>query len=136
VHLEVKRDTFTSRSTIGKLYIDGKFFAFTLEDPQRELGVKIYGNTAIPKGTYTVIWNKSTRFSKEKGKDVFMPLLLDVPGFSGVRIHSGSFPADTLGCILVGYNKGKDFINGSRDAIKALYPLIQKAASPITITVS
>lgn len=87
--------------TIGKLYLDGKYFCDTLEDrvrdPAREK--KVSGETAIPAGIYEVIVNISPRFRRK------LPRLLNVPGFDGILIHRGNVAADTAGCILVGENK-------------------------------
>jgi hypothetical protein len=106
--LELIRKEFTDVSTIGDLSIDGKFFSYTLEDCVRD--VKIPGETAIPYGTYEVITNFSNRFKK------VMPYIKDVPGFEGVRIHSGNYAGDTEGCILVGYTSAVDFVGLSRAA--------------------
>ena len=81
--LLLKRLHKTQNSTIGELYVDGKFECYTLEDVERK--EKIYAKTAIPKGTYQVIINMSNRFKK------LMPLLLNVPNFEGVRIHTGNY---------------------------------------------
>ena len=114
----VKRIAKKETYTIGKMYIDGKYFCDTLEDKDRGLSQsmteeeirkrKVYGLTAIPTGAYKVIVNYSERFGKR------MPLLLDVKGYAGVRIHSGNTPADTLGCILVGRNTAKGMVTESR----------------------
>lgn len=89
--------------TIGRLYVDGKYFCDTLEDrvrdPDREQKVK--GRTAIPAGCYEVVVNISPRFRRK------LPRLLDVRGFDGILIHRGNTPEDTAGCILVGENKVK-----------------------------
>ncbi len=106
--LELIRKEFTDRSTIGDLLIDGKRFCYTLEDVFREK--KIFGETCIPYGTYEVITNWSNRFKK------IMPLLLNVPGFEGIRIHAGNDAEDTEGCILLGYKKEKDFVGQSKVA--------------------
>lgn len=125
-------------STVGELFIDGKFECYTLEDPVRDLSKpngKVPGQTAIPAGTYAVLINMSNRFKK------LMPLLLDVPLFEGIRIHSGNTAADTEGCILVGTTKiGRadrpaDFVGNSRAAFTALFAKMQAAKEPITITV-
>ncbi len=87
-------------SIIGEMEIDGIFFCFTLEDPER--GIKVPGKTAIPTGRYKLILDFSNRFKK------VMPHILDVPGFEGIRIHPGNTAADTEGCLLVGKEKGID----------------------------
>jgi hypothetical protein len=91
--------------TIGAMSIDGDFAAWFLEDPVREVPGqpvsqwKVYGRTAIPAGRYKVELTMSNRFKK------ILPLLIDVPGFSGVRIHAGNTTADTEGCLLVGHDR-------------------------------
>ena len=125
--LEIKRLHKTDNSTIGELTIDGKFECYTLEDVERD--VKIKAETAIPKGTYKVIINQSNRFKK------LMPLVLNVPNFEGIRIHSGNSNHDTEGCILVGQTRSKDYISKSRKAFEALFAKM-KLAKNITITIS
>jgi hypothetical protein len=117
--LTLVRHTFTNLSTIGSLSVDGKFLCYTLEDVARE--VKIPNETAIPYGTYEVITNYSNRFQK------VMPLLLDVPGFEGVRIHSGNDKDDTEGCILLGMIKNVDFIGQSKVAFGYFMPILTAA---------
>jgi len=127
MRIEVKRLHKTENSTIGELTIDGKFECYTLEDKERD--VKIKGETAIPKGTYKVIINKSNRFKK------LLPLLIGVPNFEGVRIHPGNSNHDTEGCILVGMNRSVDYITKSRKAFDSLFKKMQGAKN-ITITIS
>lgn len=98
--VEVKRTFKGTEYTIGKLYIDGHYLCDTLEDTVRN-GVKIAGKTAIPAGTYKVKKTMSPRFKK------VLPEILNVPGFTGVRIHAGNTAADTDGCLLLGLNKKK-----------------------------
>lgn len=125
-NLKVIRDTYTDRSTIGRLYINDIFFCDTLEDKVRDK--KIDGITAIPAGTYKMILNVSNRFKK------LMPLLIDVPNYQGVRIHSGNTDVDTEGCILVGLSRTKDSIGQSRDAfIKLMAELDKYKEYEITI---
>ena len=113
MELVLKRLIKTEKSTIGELSINGAFECYTLEDAERIS--KVYGRTAIPKGQYEVIINYSNRFKQ------YMPLLLNVPDYEGVRIHSGNTANDTLGCILVGQKKGVDVIGARRLAYKALF---------------
>ena len=116
--LELKRKIFTDDSTIGELSIDGTFVCFTLEDKVRD--VKIKAITAIPYGKYEVIINFSNRFQK------YMPLLLNVPNYAGVRIHAGNTKHDTEGCILVGSSKSLNFIGGSRVTFASLFTRMKK----------
>lgn len=107
--------------TIGELMIDGKHECFTLEDVVRADGVKIPGETAIPAGHYTVDITYSPRFKRD------LPLLIDVKGFIGIRIHPGNTAGDTEGCILVGQAKAGDMILKSRAAFDALFPKLRAA---------
>lgn len=75
------RDVIAPDFTLGTLTI-GNVMYQTCEDTVRD--VKIPGQTAIPEGKYKVVITFSNRFQK------FLPLLLDVPKFTGVRIHSGN----------------------------------------------
>lgn len=106
-------------TTFGKLYLnDMTFLNYTLEDKVRE--IKIKHQTAIPAGTYEIIINKSERFKQ------MMPLLLNVPGFDGIRIHKGNSAIDTSGCILVGDIVSNDRLLSSTTAYQRLYDLLYK----------
>lgn len=104
--IKIKRYIFSDVSTIGDMFIDGHYFCKTLEDTDRGLDshmsleeikkIKVHSQTAIPKGTYQVVVSFSNKFQKS------LPELLDVPGYSGIRIHTGNKAEDTEGCILVG----------------------------------
>ena len=117
--IDVVRYDFNSRRTIGKLSIDGLFCCYSLEDAIRD--VKIAGETAIPAGSYRVVITESARFKCP------LPLLLDVPNFSGVRIHSGNTAADTAGCILVGLQREADTIRESHLAMVKVFAAIKAA---------
>jgi hypothetical protein len=121
MELRLTRNFLTGKSTIGDLSVDGKFECYTLEDCVRP--VKIKNVTAIPAGRYRVIITYSNRFKR------LLPLLLDVPQFEGVRIHSGNAAGDTEGCILVGRTKGRDFIGESRLAFEKLFDRLSGALS-------
>jgi hypothetical protein len=126
MQITVKRLHKTNTSTIGELLIDGIFQCYTLEDTERP--VKIKNETAIPKGTYKVIINQSNRFKR------LLPLLLNVPNYEGVRIHSGNTNHDTEGCILVGQTRGDNYVGQSRKAFDKLFKKMQKAEN-ITLTI-
>ena len=101
MEVNIYRHTYNTkgdRNIIGDLFVDGVFFCHTLEDEKRADGLKVYGETAIPSGTYNVILNRSNRFKR------IMPLLLDVPKFKGIRIHGGNTSKDSHGCPLVAFN--------------------------------
>lgn len=118
MEIRIKRLHRTERSTISELSINGKFQCYTLEDVEREK--KIKSETAIPKGTYKVIINYSNRFKQN------LPLILNVPNFEGVRIHTGNTNHDTEGCILVGKVRGIDYVGKSRVAFTALFEKMKK----------
>ncbi|EJW95094.1 hypothetical protein EVA_16803 [gut metagenome] len=104
-----KRDTYT----IGKLFMNGHYVCDTLEPTWRNVGIgrpghKIPGRTAIPEGYYAVVVTFSIKFKR------WLPLLLNVPLFSGIRIHAGNTAADTQGCILPGYNRLVGRVDDSR----------------------
>ena len=100
MELKVVRSVFNQKSTLGKLYLNGEFFAYTCEDTVRNLNgncsKKIKNETAIDEGRYEVILSFSNRFQK------YLPLLLNVPCFEGIRMHGGNTAADSEGCILIG----------------------------------
>lgn len=131
MELILKRDTFTEISTIGSLSIDGKFECFILEDKDRGLidtmsiaeivGTKIYGKTAIPYGRYEIDWTMSNRFK------VMMPILKNVKGYEGIRIHKGNSEIDSLGCLLCGTKKASNRITESTSATNKLYIKIAEA---------
>ncbi len=136
--LVILREPSGPTSTIGRLYMGGEPFCWTLEDPVRERpGVpvadwKIAGKTAIPAGRYQIVLTLSPRFKRE------LPLLVDVPGFTGVRIHAGNRADDTEGCLLPGYDRGPDWVGRSREAEGALIFRIAGARTrgePVTIDV-
>ena len=122
MELTIIRDTYTSKSTIGKLFIDGVEFCYTLEDIVRGEGIKVYGETAIPHGEYSMTMSYSNRFKQ------LMPLLYNKPdltvkddngtSFSGIRIHSGNKAEHSHGCILLGSSKSVNFIGNSRKTYK------------------
>lgn len=122
MELVLQREFLTSDATLGCLSSGGAKLCYTLEDIVRDPGdPKIYGRTSIPAGLYRVEISMSQRFKKP------LPILLNVPGFTGVRIHAGNTSADTEGCILVGLTKGKDFVGKSQMAMSLLQPRIQDA---------
>lgn len=113
MELQLKRTDFSDESTIGELSVDGQFECYTLEDKVRPL--KIPGRTAIPPGRYEVIIDQSQRFGR------LLPLLLNVPNFEGVRIHSGNTAVNTEGCVLVGQTKSANFVGQSKLAFERLF---------------
>jgi len=108
MNLLLLRNIYTDKSTIGDLLVDSNFFCYTLEDIVRKPGEKIYGRTAIPSGKYEVVLSMSNRFKK------LIPELLNVPNFTGVRMHGGNTSEDTEGCIILARNIiNNDLVQGN-----------------------
>ena len=130
MNLRVIREPSTAAAALGILLIDGVFACWTLEDVVRP--VKIPGETAIPAGRYAVRLSLSQRFQK------LLPEVLDVPGFTGIRLHAGNTRKDTAGCLLVGRVRAVDRIEESKLALMNVMEHLRRATTagdPITITV-
>lgn len=125
-----KRETYT----IGRLYVDGIYVCDTVEDKDRGLKshhpleqikkVKVYGETAIPMGTYTIDMDKvSPKFSSRSWAMPYsgkIPRLRSVPGFESILIHPGNTAASSLGCILVGINDKVGRVSESQKTFRRL----------------
>lgn len=109
--------------TIGRLEDEnGVKICDTLEPTWRNYKggeLKVPRKSAVPEGTYQVVVTKSKKFGK------YLPLLVGVPGFEGIRIHSGNTVNDTEGCILVGQNLIKGKVLLSRLTLEKLMRLIE-----------
>lgn len=138
MNLQLKRKEVNPERTHGQLFIDGVYFCDTLEDTDRGLSAtdsmediqkrKVFGKTAIPKGKYTVVISYSPRFNR------LLPLLLNVPGYLGIRIHPGNTEADTHGCLLVG-RRVNDKVLYSRGTFDKLFSRLTKAMKGEAITI-
>tara|TARA_R100000655_G_scaffold99933_1_gene144083 strand:+ start:548 stop:1132 length:585 start_codon:yes stop_codon:yes gene_type:complete len=146
--LDVIRTQFGEDATNGMLFINGVFECYTLEDEVRE--VKVYGETAIPEGTYPIEFRKEGGFhnrysARYKNAHYGMLEIKDIPNFKWVLFHSGNTDENSAGCVLVGDTQqdldvSKDgFIGSSRNAYKKMY---DKIAVPmvngekVTLTIS
>ena len=121
--LHLLRELAYPDCTVGKLFVDGQWLWWTLEDTLRKGGVKIPGETCIPAGTYQIALTPSIRFQR------VLPLLQNVPNFSGIRIHPGNIATDTQGCVLVGggYDQRQKMLLHSRVAADAVQEAIAGA---------
>lgn len=138
--IEVKRIAKKNTYTIGKMYINGKYYCDTLEDKDRGISqstplstiksIKVAGSTAIPTGIYKVIVNMSPKFKRN------LPRLLNVPGFEGILIHRGNTDKDSAGCILVGENKVVGRVINSTKYETELVSLLQATKEDITISIT
>ena len=141
MNLILKRIHFGDTFTVGQLYEVTAFgespICYVLEDKYREVegqDVKVWkeqDKTAIPKGTYNVSVTFSNRFQTR------LPILANVPGFTGIRIHSGNSSKNTEGCLLVGmtWDGKSDWIGSSKIAMSSLMPIIENSTSPVTIQI-
>lgn len=126
----VRRRGFEGRGfTPGQFFIDSVFVGVTLEDEDREIAGqpvaswKIARETCVQCGEFDVTIDVSTRFKKR------MLHILDVDGFSGVRIHGGNDAADTEGCPLVGEHHSEDFstISNCAPVVDKIFEAVDEA---------
>lgn len=139
IKLRIKRIAKQPTYTIGKLYIDDKYYCDTLEDTDRGLkqtdnlvsikSHKIYGKTAIPTGEYFINLTYSPKFKR------ILPVIQNVKGYEGIRIHSGNTADDTEGCILVGYNTVKGMVVKSKATLERLIKILLQGDDKIIITI-
>lgn len=125
MELKVERIWKTGTYCGGKLFINGKFFAYTIEDADRGLHsamtlkkiqeLKKFGITAIPTGRYEITMTFSNRFKR------FMMEIMNVKGYGGIRIHVANKATDVEGCIGVAYESSDDGFAG--DSAKAIAKL-------------
>ena len=124
----VIRENGTKISTPGTMLLNGKFFCYTIEDVERpeivsNPAAKVAGETAIPRGLYDVIVNRSPAFGRD------MTLLLEVPHFAGVRIHSGNTADHSRGCVIVAKQRiSPDRIAGDSRATETRVTELSRAA--------
>jgi hypothetical protein len=135
MELTLNRIFLGSSATIGELLVNDKHLCDTLEDRVRPEGEKVYGKTAIPEGAYEMVLSYSPRFKK------ILPEILNVPNFTGIRIHSLNKAEESEGCIGVGEWNGKDtnWISNSRKTFNKLFALLEEANNnkeKITITIN
>ena len=125
MRLTLERTTRRRGYTEGVLTDEkGNRLADTLEPQWRALArgeKKVAGKTAIPEGTYDVVVTMSPRFRMN------LPLLLDVPGFEGIRIHAGNNAEyDSRGCILVGERNAPGMIINSRVTLRRIIDMMMR----------
>ena len=101
--------------------MDGVRECFTLEN----------GALAIPAGRYRIILIPSARAAAgalwAPHTDHVLPLLMDVPGRDGIRVHAANRATELTGCIAPGVTRGGSTVSGSRIALDGLMAKIQAA---------
>ena len=125
--LHLQRKTEIDNTVLGELYINNKFFCYTLEDKIRK--VKIKHETCIPPGTYQIILNLSQRFK------IILPLLLGVPNFEHIRIHAGNTINDTSGCLLLGSAISGTTLLHSKTTVQKLVAILTIALKKEYVTI-
>ena len=130
--MSVIRYVDDGETTLGLLFIDGKYFCYTLEDTYRK--VKVKGKTRIPKGVYSVDFNRydtdlTVKYRKTRPWFLYHLHVQNVPGFEGIYIHSGSTHEHTDGCLLVASSiysdNAKSSIFNSKITFEKLYKLLK-----------
>lgn len=126
--MTLARKQFMLDRTIGEMTVDGiSQKLYTMEDVVRGNGDpktvsqwKVKGKTAIPYGTYDVVWQLSPSRQQNTLR------LLNVPGYQGILIHSGNTPEDTEGCLLLGmeYDNVSCTIKRSKEAVALVESVI------------
>lgn len=143
MRVTLRRIAFKDKYTIGKVYINNKYFSDAIEDKDRGLydymdeeyilEKKIKHETAIPYGMYKLMWTYSPKYKR------MMSEIIDVKGFSGIRIHSGNTEDDTSGCVILGFNKKVGKVLDSRKTCKKFDAIIEecyKKQEPMTFEIT
>ena len=107
INLLLIRDTFSEKSTIGELFLNGERMCDTLENPWLDNQRNI---SCIPAGVYDV----RLRLARESASRDYLHLLVqDVPNRDWILFHRGNTAKDTSGCILVGLGTEQDVVHNS-----------------------
>lgn len=120
MRLVIKRENATTAGNVpGRLYVDGRFFAYTLENNALK----------IPAGTFRAY----DRFSPTNAA---YKVHIDVPGRQYIMFHGGNDAlVDSIGCVLVARNRvNPDYIQGN--ASDELYTLVKpkfEAGEPVKV---
>mgnify|MGYP001580894019 CR=1 FL=1 len=116
--LTLQRYPFRPDSTMGELSVNGAAECFTMERPWLDNAPEV---SCIPAGSYEVVKTFSGHFKR------MMPLLVDVPNRSEIRIHPANWVTQLEGCIAVGVQHGADFLEQSVAAFDPLYAKMDAA---------
>ena len=114
INLLLIRDTFSKKSTVGELFLNGERICDTLENPWVDNQRNI---SCIPEGVYPV----RLRLPRESASRDYLHLLVqEVPNRDWILFHRGNTAKDTSGCILVGLGTQQDFVSNSTLAMDLL----------------
>ena len=114
INLLLIRNTFSKKSTIGELFLNGERICDTLENPWVDNQRNI---SCIPEGVYPV----RLRLPRESASRDYLHLLVqEVPNRDWILFHRGNTAKDTSGCILVGLGTEQDVVHNSTLAIDLL----------------
>ena len=111
--MQIIRLTRTSR--------DGKAVHGVLRAGDCEIATLENDDYIIPCGTYPVKVTWSPKFKR------MLPIVLNVPGRSGIRVHRGTKPEHSRGCILVSAAMEQE--------LTAKWLALQASNEPIKITI-
>lgn len=135
LELAVARFSQNHDGTLGALYLDDRFFCFTMED--RWTMVKIGGLSRIPDGRYQIKFREVVSPLTTRYRDKYQWFrwhleLQGVPDYEHVYLHVGNTPEDSDGCILVGDSAENNqvapaFVGKSTPAFRRLYERVAEA---------
>lgn len=131
MEIKIVREHVTKEATLGRLFINGEFECYTLEDLPRKK--KIKHETCIPAGTYEVRLKKvlTPLTERYRGKYPWFKWHLEitqVPDFTDVYLHIGNSARHSSGCPLLGKTRDikESFIGYSEAAYKVFYLKVLK----------
>ena len=114
INLLLIRNTFSKKSTIGELFLNGERICDTLENSWQDNQRNI---SCIPEGIYPV----RLRTARESATRDYLHLLVqEVPNRDFILVHRGNFPSQTQGCLLVGLGTEQDVVHNSTLAMDLL----------------
>ena len=123
IELDLYRDTFYAKRTLGVLSYNGQSFGYVCEDPDRGLtagmtperlaALKVRGETCIAAGRWPIVLEYSPKY----GPDT---LTIIVPGHRLIRVHPGTNEDDTKGCICPGMARNEWGVQRSKVAVEWL----------------
>ena len=130
INLLLIRDTFSDKSVLGELHLNGERMCDTLENPWLDNQRNI---SCIPEGEYKV----RLRLPRESATRHYIHLLVkDVPNRDWILFHRGNTAKDTRGCILVGLSSEQDVVHNSTLAMDLLIKeLIHLGAENINLII-